>query len=186
MKNPVVARNYAAALVAVAERHGQVEQYGLLLDALAGAVDVEPRIKHVLESPRVHKAAKKQILEHALRGGVAPAPLTRFLQAVVQRGRQGMLADISAAYQDLVDRHLGRVHAGVTTARPVDEALGAAITERLTAAIGKTVVPHFRTEASVVGGVIVRVGDRVFDGSLRRRIRLLRHRMLHAPGGGSA
>jgi len=185
VKNPVVARNYAAALVAVAERHDQVEQYGLLLDALAGAVGVEPKIKQVLESPRVHKAAKKQLLEHALRG-VAPAPLTRFLQAGVQRGRQGMLADISAAYQDLVDRHLGRVHAGVTTARPVDEALRAAITERLTAAIGKTVVPHFRTEASVIGGVIVRVGDRVFDGSLRRRIRLLRHRMLHAPGGGSA
>ncbi|OGT96316.1 MAG: ATP synthase F1 subunit delta [Gemmatimonadetes bacterium RIFCSPLOWO2_02_FULL_71_11] len=185
MKNPVVARNYAAALVAVAERHDQVEQYGLLLDALAGAVGVEPKIKQVLESPRVHKAAKKRILEQALKG-VAPAPLVRFLQAVVQRGRQGMLADISAAYQDLVDRHLGRVHAGVTTARPVDEALRAAITERLTAAIGKTVVPHFRTEASVIGGVIVRVGDRVFDGSLRRRIRLLRHRMLHAPGGGSA
>lgn len=185
MKNPVVARNYAAALVAIAERHGQVEQYGLLLDALAGAVDVEPKIKHVLESPRVHKAAKKQLLERVLRG-VAPAPLTRFLQAVVQRGRQGMLADISEAYQYLVDRHLGRVHAGVTTARPVDEALATAITERLTAAIGKTVVPHFRAEASVIGGVIVRVGDRVFDGSLRRRIRLLRHRMLHAPGGGSA
>lgn len=185
MKNPVVARNYAAALVALAERHGQVEQYGLLLDALAGAVDVEPRIRHVLESPRVHKAAKKRILEQALKG-TAPAPLVRFLEAVVQRGRQGMLADISEAYQDLVDRHLGRVHAGVTTARSVDETLAREITARLTAAIGKTVVPHFRVEAAVVGGVIVRVGDRVFDGSLRRKIRLLRHRMLHAPGGWSA
>lgn len=184
MKNPVVARNYAAALVAVAERHGQVEQYGLLLDALAGAVDVEPRIRHVLESPRVHKAVKKRILEQALKG-MAPAPLVRFLEAVVQRGRQGMLADISEAYQDLVDRHLGRVHAGVTTARPVDDTLAREITARLTAVIGKTVVSHFRVEPAVVGGVIVRVGDRVFDGSLRRKIRLLRQRMLHAPGAWS-
>ena len=184
MKQPVVARNYAAALADVAEREGRVETYGQLLDLVAGAVGTEPRIRHVLESPRVTKAAKKRVFEQALQG-VAPMPLVRFLQAVVQRGRQGMIADISEAYQELVDRHLGRVHAGVTTAHPVDEALAATIVERLSAAVGKSVVPHFRTDATLLGGVVVRVGDRVFDGSVRRKVRLLRHRMLHAHGAGS-
>ncbi|MBI4542940.1 MAG: ATP synthase F1 subunit delta [Gemmatimonadetes bacterium] len=184
MRNTVVARNYAEALVAAAERHGEVGQYGALLDAVAGAVRVEPRIQAVLESPRVTKAAKKLVLERALQG-VAPAPLVRFLQGVVQRGRQGLLGAISEEYQILVDRHLNRVHAGVATARPVDEKLAAVVAERLTRVAGKTVVPHFRTDPSLLGGVVVRIGDWVFDGSLRRKLRVLRYRMLHAPGKGS-
>lgn len=183
MKNFVVARNYAEALVATAERHGDVAGFGLLIDAVAGAITTEPKIRAVLESPRVTKAAKKRVLEEALKGH-APVQFVRFLQAVVQRGRQGMFPDISEAYQLLVDRHLNRVHAGVVTARPVDDALAAAISERLTQAVGKTVLSHFRADPALVGGVIVRIGDRVFDGSIRRKLQLLRYRMLHAPGAG--
>lgn len=183
MKNAVVARNYAAALVATAERHGAVEQFALLIDAVAGAMATEPRVQAVLHSPRVTKAAKKRLLEVALKG-FAPAPFVRFLDAVVQRGRQGMLSEISEAYQALVDLHLNQVHAGVVTARTADAALEATITARLTKAVGKTVLSHFRTDPGLVGGVVVRIGDRVFDGSLRRKLQLLRHRMLHAPGAG--
>jgi F-type H+-transporting ATPase subunit delta len=185
VKNAVVARNYAAALVATAERHGSVEQFGLLIDAVAGAVASEPRLQAVLHSPRVTKGAKKRLLDAGLKGH-APPQFVRFLEAVVQRGRQGMLSDISEAYQGLVDLHLNRVHAGVVTARPADAALEAAITARLTGAVGKTVLSHFRTDPALVGGVVVRIGDRVFDGSLRRKLQLLRHRMLHAPGAGAA
>ena len=66
------------------------------------------------------------------------------------------------------------------TARDADEALRTSIVERLTKAMGKTVVAHFRTDPALVGGVIVRLGDRVLDGSLRRRIQILRSKMLHA------
>ena len=185
MKNFVVARNYAEALVATAERHGDVAGFGALIDAVAGAMTTEPKVRAVLESPRVAKSAKKKVLEDALQGR-APIQLVRFLQGVVQRGRQGMLPEISEAYQLLVDRHLNRVHAGVVTARPVDDALAAAISKRLTEAVGKTVLSHFRADPTLVGGVIVRIGDRVFDGSLRRKLQLLRYRMLHAPGRGAS
>lgn len=185
MKNTVVARNYAEALVATAERHGDVVQFGLLIDAVAGAMTVEPKVRAVLESPRITKQAKKRVLEQALKGR-APAAFVRFLQGVVQRGRQGLLPEISEAYRSLVDQHLGRVHAGVVTARPVDDQLAATISERLTRAVGKTVLSHFRADPALVGGVIVRIGDRVFDGSIRRRLQLLRYRMLHSRGAGLA
>lgn len=182
----VVARNYAEALVTAAERQGgkAVEEYGLLLDAIAGAIAAEPKVHAVLMSPRVTKAAKRDLLARGLKG-VAPAPLVKFLAGVVQRGRQGMLKEISAAYQDQVDVKLNRVHAGVTTAHAVDEKLSGAIAARLGEAVGKTVVPHFRTDASLLGGIVVRIGDRVFDGSLKRRLTILRHRLLHAPGASA-
>ena len=185
MKDAVIARNYAEALLAVGERHQAVERYGTLLDAVAGAVTSEPRVLAVMMSPRVARAAKRKLLEDALEG-VAPAPFVRFLDAVVQRGRQGLLGEMAEAYQDVADLHLNRVHAHVTTARKVDPELARAIVERLTKAVGRQVVARFREDPGILGGVVVRVGDRAFDGSIRRRIRMLRASLLRAHGGGGA
>jgi F-type H+-transporting ATPase subunit delta len=180
-----VARNYAEALYALGQRHDAVVPYGVLLDAVAGAVATEPRLHAVLQSPRVPKARKKQLLRSAL-GALAPEPFVRFLESVVQRGRQGILSEMSAEYEMLVDRHLNRVHAGVTTAHDVDPELARAIAVSLSAVVGKEVFPHFRTDPRLLGGLIVRVGDRVLDGSLRRRLLQLRYSMLHARSGGGA
>jgi F-type H+-transporting ATPase subunit delta len=183
VKETLIARNYADALLAVAEQERSVERYGELLETVAGAVSSEPRVVAVLMSPRVTKRDKQRLLARAL-GDVAPGPFVRFLQALVQRGRQGLLDPISEAYGDLADQHYNRAHASVLTARPVDEELRRAIAERLSEAVGRSVVPHFRTDPSIIGGVVVRVGDRAFDGSIRRRIQVLRNRMLRGSKAG--
>jgi len=179
-----VARNYAEALVELAQREGTVERCGDLMDAVAGVVAADPQLHGVFMSPRIAKATKQRLIARAL-GGVAPPSFVRYLQVIVQRGRQGILGDIAEEYEGLVDLHLNRVHALVSTARPVDAALQAAIARRLGEVFGKTVRAHFRTDPALVGGVVVRSGDRVFDGSLRRRLTVLRQRMLHARLGGA-
>ena len=179
MKSVTIARNYAQALLLAAEAEGeaQVEGYGRLLDAVAGAIQADERIAVVLESPRVAKAAKGRLLEQALRGA-APAPFIRFLQAVVRRGRQGLIGEIAQEYQALLDLELNRVHAGVVLAAEPDDGLERQIAERLASVLGKEVRAHFRADPGILGGVIVRVGDRVFDGSLKRKLTVLRRRML--------
>jgi len=175
----VVGRNYAEALLLAAEARGaaEIERYGRLIDAVAGAVRADERIAVALESPRVAKATKATLLERALED-LAPAEFVRFLQAVVRRGRQGVLAEIAQEYQGLVDVKLNRVQAGVTLARDPDTELERQIIERLTAAIGKDVRAHFRIDRGILGGVVVRVGDRIFDGSVRRKLATLRRKML--------
>jgi F-type H+-transporting ATPase subunit delta len=185
VRDSTVCRNYAEALLVVAEREQQVERFGELIGAVAGVLAATPALQGIFMSPRVPKEAKKRLVERALTR-VAPVTFIRFLQAVVQRGRQYLLTEIAEEYEQLVDRHLDRVHAVVSTARPVDGKLAKAIQKRLSEVFAKEVLPHFRTEPALVGGIVVRVGDRVFDGSLRRRIKLLRNRMLHAPLGGRA
>ena len=177
MKHATIARNYAQALFAAAEALGAVERFGELMDAVAGAVQADPRIAIVLDSPRVAKALKAELLERAL-SRTAPKEFVRFLQAVVRRGRQGLLSEISQAYQELVDRQLNRVHAGVVLARETDSELQQQVTERLTRVLSKEVRAHFRTEPAILGGVVVRVGDRIYDGSVRRRLSVLKRRML--------
>jgi len=171
VKSVTVARNYAEALFAAGD------EFGPLLDAVAGAVQADERIATALESPRVSKAAKSQILERALKGE-APREFVRFLQAVVRRGRQGLLAEIAQQYQVLLDEKLNRVHAGVTLAAEVDARTQQQVVERLTEALGREVRAYFRSDPRILGGVVVRVGDRIFDGSVRRRLTALQRRML--------
>ena len=171
MKSVTVARNYAEALFAVGDSFGE------LLDGVAGALQADERIATVLESPRLSKAAKGQILERALTGEV-PREFVRFLQAVVRRGRQGLLAEIAQEYQVLLDQKLNRVHAGVTLATVADPRTEQQVVERLAQALGREVRAYFRSDPRILGGVVVRVGDRIFDGSVRRRLTAIQRRML--------
>ena len=179
MKNSTVARNYAQALLLAAEARGMavIERYGELMDAVAGAVQADERIAVALESPRVSKAVKAALLERAL-GELAPAEFVRFLQAVVRRGRQGLLGEIAQQYHALVDVKLNRVHAGVTLMEEPDAGLEKQVIERLARAIGKEVRAHFRADRGILGGVVVRVGDRIYDGSVRRKLATLRRKLL--------
>jgi F-type H+-transporting ATPase subunit delta len=177
LKSVTVARNYAEALFAAGEAKGKAQEFGELIDAVAGAVAADERIAVVLESPRVSKGAKARILERALKGEAAPE-FVRFLQAVVRRGRQGLFGEIAQEYLTLLDKQLNRVHAGVTLAQGPDARTEKDIVTRLTKALGREVRAHFRTDRNIVGGVVVRVGDRILDGSVRRRLMALKRRML--------
>lgn len=177
MREPTIARNYAEALFVLGERTGETERFQDFMDGLAQAMATEPNIRVVLESPRVPKATKQALFREALRDR-APEGFVRFLSAVVKRGRQSLLPVIAQQYGGLVDEKFNRVHAGVTVAREPDRQLQEMIHRRLSEVMGKEVIPHFRTDPSILGGLIVRVGDRIMDGSLRRRMMVLKQRML--------
>ena len=179
MKSTTIARNYAEALFLAGEARGggAVQRYGELMDAVAGAIAADERIAVALDSPRVSKAAKAALLARALAGAAEPE-FVRFLQAVVRRGRQGLFAEIAQEYQGLVDVKLDRVHAGVTLREEPDARLEQQIVERLTEVLGKEVRAHVKSDPGILGGVVVRIGDRVYDGSLKRRLTTLRRRML--------
>jgi len=171
VKSVTIARNYAEALFAAGDK------FGGALDAVAGAIQGDERIAITLDSPRVSKAAKAKILERALKGEV-PIEFVRFLQAVVRRGRQGLLTEIAQQYQVLLDQKLNRVHAGVTLAQDPDARTEKQVVERLAKALGREVRAYFRSDPRILGGVVVRVGDRIYDGSVRRRLTALQRRML--------
>ena len=177
MRNEAVARNYAEALFALGEEHGESARYGTLLEALAAAVSDSPAVMAVLMSPRVSKAAKAQLMADAL--PEAPKPFVLFLQAVVKRNRQGLLDEVAQVYGGLVDAKLNRVRVGVTLAHEADAALRKQIAAALSTSLGKEALVRFATDPAVLGGSVVRVGDRVHDGSIRRRLMMLRRQLLN-------
>lgn len=176
MRPVTIARNYAEALFELGEAHGQTERYAELLDAVSAALQEAPSAQAVMMSPRVTKAEKARLLGAALPG--APRPFVLFLQAIVKRNRQRLIPDINAEYGALVDAKLNRVRAGVTLAREPDAKLRKQVTQALEQALGKTALVRFTADPGMLGGAVVRIGERVHDGSIRRRITTLRRRLL--------
>ena len=176
MRNETVARNYAEALFELRQRAGTAERYAVLMDAVAAAVETTPKVKAVLMSPRVPKAAKARLLGAATK--TAPREFALFLQALVKRRRHNILREISQEYLKLVDIKLDRVRAAVILARKPDEKLKATIQEMLSRELEKQVIASYSVDPEILGGAIVRVGERVLDGSVRRRMVKLRRLLL--------
>ena len=177
MREPTIAKNYAETLLELAQRSGDLRAWGDMLDSIAEAMESDRRLRMFLESPRVSAQKKNEVLQKAY-GAQLPRNFLRFLQALVSNRRQMLIPEIAHAYHDLVDQVEGRVHASVTVARDADEADRDLVVKQLSRVFGKQVVPHFHVNSSILGGVIVRVGDTVLDGSVRRRLATLRSRML--------
>jgi F-type H+-transporting ATPase subunit delta len=177
MREPTIAKNYAETLLELARRAGDLRAWGEMIDAVAHAMESDRRLRVFLESPRVSSQRKNEILKTAY-GDQLPRSFVRFLQALVNHRRQMLIPAISREYNDLVDQVEGRVHASVVVAREADDNDRALVTKQLSRTLGKDVVPHFHVNPGILGGVIVRVGDTVLDGSVRRRLAALRSKMI--------
>lgn len=173
MRDASIARNYAEALLALANKAKDPAGFGALISALGDAVSGDRTLQNFLAAPQVSAAEKNGVLGKALEGK-APRAFVLFVQKLVTNRRQTLLPEVAAEYHNLLDAAEGRVHARVTVSRPYDAAATALLTEALTKALGKTVVPHVTVDERIIGGVVVRVGDRVMDGSIKRRISKLR------------
>ena len=177
MREPTIAKNYAETLLELARRAGDLRAWGEMIDAVAHAMESDRRLRMFLESPRVSAQRKNEIIKSAY-GEQLPRNFVRFLQALVNHRRQLLIPAIAREYNDLVDQVEGRVHASVIVAREADDNDRALVTKQLSRTLGKDVVPHFHVNPGILGGVIVRVGDTVLDGSVRRRLAALRSKMI--------
>ena len=173
--NPV-SRNYAEALLALATKAENREGFGVMIRDVANAIAQDATVKLFLESPRVSYERKNEILSRAF-GDRVPRVFLRFLQTMVHNRRQMMIPEIATEYMKLLDAEEGRVHAEVTLARPATDAETKDIGTQLSRVLGKNVLPQVVIDPSIMGGIIVKVGNTVMDGSVIRRLSKLATRM---------
>lgn len=182
MRSELIARNYAETLLDLADRNGgaaAMDQFAAALDEVAGLVQGDPRVRQFLETPRVTAADKKKVLQGAL-AGRAPQLFLRFVSVLVDKRRQTLLPEIAEAYRGLVDERMGRVRVQVAISHLPDEALQAEIGNALARRLGRTVIPTFTVDPELLGGLVVKVGDEILDGSVRTRAARLRRAMMAA------
>ena len=177
MNESTIGRNYAEALLALARQNGDTEEWGELLNGIANAMREDHTLRTFLESPKLSASHKIEILQKAL-GRKVPRLFLRFIDTVIQKRRQMLIPDIANEYQVLLDEAENRLHANVTVARATSEPERDALARQLSRLFGKRVVPHIIENPAILGGLIVRVGDTVMDGSVRKRLSVLKQRML--------
>ena len=179
MRDETVARNYAETLFELASRNESIQEYGDALGMVAGLLEDDSRFRTFVETPRIDDENKKDVIRKVFRDK-APKQVINFVLITIDKRRQTLLREISAEYLLLLDDHLGREHVEVTVARPLDDTTANVVSERLSKMLGKQAIPHIRVKPEILGGLIVRTGDMIYDRSVRRRLEDLRRRLLTA------
>jgi F-type H+-transporting ATPase subunit delta len=176
-----LAKVYAEALLAAAGRQNAVDATGEELSQFVSEVlDPTPEVEAFLGSPVIGKKAKSATLENALPGRTSE--IIRGLFTVLTRnGRLDLLRGVAAAYRQLLDARAGRVPVKITSAVELSETQKAALTGTLTEILKQEPILKVRVDPDLLGGLVVQVGDRVIDTSIRTRLQTLRTRLLETP-----
>jgi F-type H+-transporting ATPase subunit delta len=173
-----IARVYAEALYEAAAREGRAEGVGDELDALVRDVlDAHPEVARFFTSPALTRRAREPVLEAALRGNASDL-LRKFVGVLNQNNRLDLIRAVAAAYRDLLDVRAGRVRVAVRSAIPLGDGERDGLREALAAALGKEPVLNVRVDPGLIGGLVVQVGDKVYDSSVRSRLEAFRTQLL--------
>jgi F-type H+-transporting ATPase subunit delta len=169
-----LARRYAEACFEVARDQGAVDAVAGALDRCA-AVLGDPRVEAVLANPRVTVAERLDLVLGILQD--LPEAARNLVRLLVQRGRGHLAPDIAAEFRAMAQSASGITRAVVTAAGPIDAATRRRIEAALAARLGSDVQVETVEDASIIGGLVIRIGDRVFDDSVRTHLQQLQAAM---------
>jgi F-type H+-transporting ATPase subunit delta len=165
-----IARRYARAYFDLARQAKDIPAWRT---ALADVVQLltDEQVATALSDPRISQAERARVVAELLKD--APAPARNLARLLVERGRAAVLPLVVQEYDALADRESGVLRAEVTTAVPVSTQLETRIRDELASKLGGDVQTTVRQDPSILGGLVIRIGDRVIDGSVRTRLEQL-------------
>lgn len=186
MSQRTVTRRYATALYEEADRVGALEAVDDDVLMLRRSIESNRDLSRFFESPVIPQEKKDTILQELL-GDRVETLTVQFLRLLVRKDREALTKEILDEYQSLRDEQRGIVDATVTVARSLADEDRDALVEALEEKTGKEVRLHLDENPDLIGGVVIRIGDRVFDGSVRNQLNVLRDRLREArlPAGES-
>ncbi len=170
------ARRYAEAAFQVASRDGTLDEWRSELDA-AATMASDVRVIKVLANPAIPVERRAAVLGELL-GDRASPPVQNLIQLLLRRGRIEALPRVAAEFRRLDDERQGITHATAWTAATLTPDEVGALTERLERSTGRRVALDVEVDPSLLGGLIVRIGDRMIDGSVRGRLERLRNQLI--------
>jgi F-type H+-transporting ATPase subunit delta len=174
-----IARRYAKALFGLGVAEGTYERLGHELADLARAYDGSSDLRLALDSPVIKPSEKQRVLRGILPRIAPSAPVQRFAELLLDRGRITLLGPIARAYRELADARAGQLRAIVTSAAPLSASDLDRVRRALEKRTGRTVIMETAVDPELIGGVVARVGDLVLDGSVRTQLDEMRRRLLN-------
>jgi len=168
---------YANALADIAVAQGAAEPVLKQLNEFGAAYADSPELRNFLSSPAATREAKHGVVEKITARMGASKILRNFLFIIADRQRMHALPEIIAAFQEVIRQRQGIAEAEITSAVELSAAQKTEFKKTLERLTGKRVEPKYSLDPALLGGAVVRIGDTIYDGSLRNRLNDLRARL---------
>jgi F-type H+-transporting ATPase subunit delta len=175
--NELAAKRYARAAFEVAVEEGQVNQWSPALARVAHFLS-DGDAARALENSRVGQDVKHRLVDAGL-GDLPKTPLN-LAHILVNKGRTGIAVQIAEQFARLVEEHQGIARARAVTAVELSDTDREALSQRLRESTGRQVVLETEVDPSILGGVVVQIGDRLIDGSTKAKLEALRESLVGA------
>ncbi|MFP4145807.1 MAG: ATP synthase F1 subunit delta [Phycisphaeraceae bacterium] len=173
-------RTWAEALFELASEHDQLEAIADEVDQLAELLRSEKQLETLLTSPALSRQERQETIDRLFQGRISDL-LYRFLQVLGAKGRLSLLPGVLEAFAERMREHQGLVEVDVFVAHRLSDEQLASIQQSISDAIDKTAVLHQYVDESLLGGLKLRIGDRLLDASVATQLRRLQRR-LHEVG----
>jgi F-type H+-transporting ATPase subunit delta len=171
-----VASRYARALVdAILAQKVDADMARLQLRSIGQAVHDSDDLRRVWESPAVAPAQKRAVLDAIVKQMSVVKPIRNFIAILIDHRRIAMLDDIIRQFESELDAQLGFVEVEISSARPLTPGARRDLENRVARMTGKQVRPRYLSNPELLGGVSVKVGSTIYDGSVRGQLEKMRH-----------
>lgn len=166
---------YARAFAdVVEERRLDVAAVRGQLDTFVQLLGESPELRNVWENPSVPAGQKRNLLDALVQRAGAFRETRNFLAVLIDRRRIAALAEIARQFQAEINQRLGLAEAEITSARPLPDDERRFLEAQLVALTGKKILVHYKQDASLLGGAVVRVGSTIYDGSVKGQLRKIK------------
>lgn len=178
MSFEAVANRYAQALFDIGVETSTLAKLAEETQSFADAYTASPELRAILNNPIVSEASREALLREIASRTGAGTTLTNTLRLLAQRRRLAIVPAMARALGKMSDEKQGLVRASVSSAKPLEEAYARRLQGELEKMTGKRVILTRTVDASLIAGVVTRVGDTVIDGSLKTRLEGLKSQLM--------
>jgi F-type H+-transporting ATPase subunit delta len=174
-----LATSYAQSLLELANEKTEAEPLGQQLADVRKIVEENPSAGEMFANPSVSIEERARLLDKVFRNNVSPL-IFNLLGVMNQHGRLGLISQVAESYDDLLDEQLGKIEVDLIVAQKLSPDQLETAKKKITQALGKDAVLHQYVDDQIIGGMVIRVGDKLIDASVRNQLEMMKQQLLAA------
>jgi F-type H+-transporting ATPase subunit delta len=173
------AAQYARAVLDLANQAGVAQAIGQELDDIKAVIQANPSFHDFLRDPAISPDERRTVLDRTFAQSVSTLVMNT-LRVMNLKGRLGLLPTVADHYRQLLDEQLGNINVELTVPQVLDEPMLAQVRQKVSQALRKNATVTQVVDESILGGMVLKIDDRVIDGSAKAQLQALRHQLMAA------